>query len=350
MLLLGAELVRRGNFASVICTQEEGALADSARESGVDVIVSPFSSRWDNVFPARLTRELAGVSPDLIHSQNGVWLAAALAARRLNVPLCHTEHGMQSMREPFRVTSQKYMAARLTDAVVAVSTPLLNGLHSSYHIPNSRLSRIDNGIPTDRFSLSPNVRAAVRSELGVSDDTIVVGAVARLHHLKGIDLLMEAARGIVAHDHPVCIVVAGDGEDRQLVESLALRSAVPVKLLGMRRDVHRLLQAFDVFALPSRSEGLPLAVLEAMAAECAVIATDVGEVARVLAGESGLVVARHDVTAFTDGLNRLLRDEALRHTLSANALKSVQQHYSISRMTDDYVCLYRQVLATTSDN
>jgi glycosyltransferase involved in cell wall biosynthesis len=350
VVLLGTELVRRGHRATVVCTQFEGDLAESARRHRIEVVLSPFQSRWDNLWPIGLTRDLRCISPDLVHSQNGVWLPAALSAVWLGLPMCHTEHGLDSPTEPLKVASQKFVAARFTDAVVAVSSPLEHRLAAQYLISRKRLSRIDNGIPTEQFAPQADIRTAVRSELGISDETILIGAVARLHHLKGIDLLMEAARSLDVGDQPVCIVVAGDGEDRSRVEELAKQSAVPVQLVGMRSDVNRLMQAFDVFVLPSRSEGLPLAVLEAMAAGCAIVATDVGEVAEVLANDSGVVVAPHDVKALSDAIARLVADQALRSRISANALCKVRQRYGIDRMTDSYLRLYNQLLAAPSSN
>ncbi len=348
VVLLGTELVRAGHRATVICTQLEGELAEIARADGVQIVFSPFASRWDNLRPTRLVRDIAGVAPDLLHSQNGVWLPAALAARKLGIPMCHTEHGIQSMHEPFKVTSQKYVAARLTHAVVAVSTGLQTQLSRRYHVPEGRLSRIDNGIPIERYAPNAAVRAEVRHELEIPDDTIVIGAVARLHHLKGIDRLMEAAQAMSGLGRAVRIVVAGDGEDRALVESHATGAAVPVQLLGMRNDVHRLMQAFDIFVLPSRSEGLPLAVLEAMAAGCAIVATDVGEVASVLADEAGIVVPRGDVAALAAALMALVRDDHGRKKLAANALRAVGSRYSISRMAKTYLRLYRRLVTSTS--
>jgi glycosyltransferase involved in cell wall biosynthesis len=344
VVLLGTALVQSGHQATVICTQTTGELAESARSNGMAVVCSPFTSRWDNLRPTRLIRELAGVRPDVIHSQNGVWLAAALAARRLGVPMCHTEHGIESLTEPLKVTSQKFLAARLTDAIVAVSTPLEARLSAKYRIPRARLSRIDNGIPTELYRRQPAVREAVRQALGVTEETIVIGAVARLHHLKGIDVLMQAAQTLERGDRPVCIVVAGDGEDRSLVEQMAARAGVPVQLLGMHSDIDRLMQAFDIFALPSRSEGLPLAVLEAMAAGCAIVATDVGEVRRVLESEAGLVVESGNVTALAVGLRLLIHDDAMRDRFSVNAMYRVRQQFGIEQMAARYLRLYRQIV------
>jgi glycosyltransferase involved in cell wall biosynthesis len=130
---------------------------------------------------------------------------------------------------------------------------------------------------------------------------------------------------------------------------LAAESPVPVRFLGMRRDVRRLLTAFDLFVLPSRSEGLPLALLEAMAAGCPVVATRVGEVATVLReGALGALVPAEEPLSLAHAMTAAMHDANARQRVAHEAIDVIRDHYSLDRMVDRYEQLYRGASAVES--
>ena len=156
------------------------------------------------------------------------------------------------------------------------------------------------------------------------------------------------ALGLLADRHPrahVAIAGRGDAADALLARARELGLADRVSLLGLRADVPGLLMAADIFVLPSRSEGLPLALLEAMFAGCAIVATDVGEVRSVLAdGEAGVVVPPENPVALAGALDRLLSNPTEARRLAAHARRRAQAEYDVSRMAARYAALYRVVL------
>lgn len=341
VVLLGGALRARGFAVSVVCTRAGGPLVAEAEVHGITVRVSPFQSRWDNVRPTALVHTMRDLGITLVHSQSGNWMAAAIAGRMLGVPVCHTEHGMMSRPERTVYAVQKRIALGLTDLTAVVSHQLVLDLAAQLHVSPSRFETVPNGIPTARHTRDVALRTATRAMLGVAPDTVLVGCVARLHHLKGVDLLAQAAAQIPA-DAPLAIVVVGDGDDRTLIEPLVAQSRVPMRLLGARSDVPALLQAFDVLALPSRSEALPLALLEGMAAGCTIVASAVGEMPTIVGTDAGVLVPPGDVSALATALETLASDPVRRARLAHVALDRVRADFDVDAMVDRYCAMYER--------
>lgn len=341
VVLLGGALRARGYPVSVVCTRMGGALVPEAEALGITVRVVPFQSRWDNFRPHALADALRTLGVTLVHSQSGNWMAAAIAGRMVGVPVCHTEHGMMSRPERTVYAMQKRLALGLTDRTAVVSHELVRDLAAQLHVSTARFETVPNGIPTARYARDTALRAATRAALGIVPDTVVVGCVARLHHLKGVDLLADAATRLPANT-PLAIVVVGDGDDRAIIEPLVARSRVPMQLLGARSDVPALLQAFDILALPSRSEALPLALLEGMAAECTIVASSVGEMTTIVGDDAGVLVPPGDVSALATALVTLAGDAPRRARLAATALQRVRADFDVDAMVNRYCSMYER--------
>jgi glycosyltransferase involved in cell wall biosynthesis len=188
---------------------------------------------------------------------------------------------------------------------------------------------------------------AVRRELGLPEGVPVIGLVGRLDHWgKGHKELFEAMASLMER-HPVHALIVGGGrridEVRQLADNLGLAGAV--HFLGPRHDVPELLNAMDIFVLPSYSEGVSLALLEAMAAGLPVIATAVGGLPEVVTdGENGLLIPPRDAGALAGALERLLSDPAWAQHLGANARAYVREHYSLDRLGREINEIYGELV------
>jgi glycosyltransferase involved in cell wall biosynthesis len=342
-ILLAEKLQQRGWRATIYCTQRGGPFVALAQEKAIPVVTTPFRSKWDNLYPADLIAVMKRDRVTLVHSQNGNWLAASIAGQLLRVPVVHTEHGLEGAREPWKLVVQKRIARRLTDCTIAVSQSLQEQLSAQLQVRSTDIHVVRNGIDVDAFRRDAVVRQTVRKELGVENDTVLVGAVARLHPLKGIDVLAEAA-SLLAPTLKLAIAVVGDGQDRQAIEHQLARSAVRFDLLGMRSDVARLLHAFDLLVMPSRSEALPLALLEAMACELPVIVTDVGEMPAIVGNEAGAIVPPENARRLANAIETLAASTATRQTMGARAAKIVRDRFSLEAMVDQYVEVYERLL------
>jgi glycosyltransferase involved in cell wall biosynthesis len=232
--------------------------------------------------------------------------------------------------------------ARCIDRYIAVSQHVAERLRERLGLPAARIRVIPNAVPVGRPA-----RRDVRLRASVAGDPgrPLVLTVARLHAQKGLPYLLRAASAIP----DAVFAIAGEGEEREALESLArsLGIAERVRFLGHRRDVAALLAACDVFVLPSLYEGLPLSVLEAMAAGAPVVATDIGGTNEALTNDdTGVLVPPADAAALARAIQALLADRERARRLAAAARQYVRRHHSAAAMADDVGRVYEELLAT----
>ena len=180
----------------------------------------------------------------------------------------------------------------------------------------------------------------------VAADAPVLATVGRLTAIKNYALLLDAAQRVAARFPNLVVLLAGDGELRADLEAQAARLGIAANLrfLGWRRDLPTIYAATDVFALTSRNEGTPVALIEAMAAGVPGVSTDVGGVGDVIASEAmGVRVAVDNVAGFAAAVERLLGDPAARLAMGAAARAHVLSRYDITRLTNDIDMLYQSL-------
>lgn len=281
---------------------------------------------------------------DLIHAHELLapamvaMLGRALARKPLLInPHNHAEVALLERRGvPGRLV---LAAARATShAFISICRPIRNELERIGVAPE-RIHDVSNGVDTDRFRpASAEERIGLRRALGLPRGPLVVYA-GRLARLKGLDLLLQAWPEVAAGAH-LCIV--GDGEERDALQAQAagLRG---VRFHGPVADVAPLLRAADACVLPSRAEGLPLALLEGMSSGLAVVATAVGGIPEVIEdGRSGLLIQPEAPAALAEALRRALGPEGA--TLGQLARARVLQSYSIDGVADRVLDLYSRMM------
>ena len=184
----------------------------------------------------------------------------------------------------------------------------------------------------------------VREELGVGPDDVLVLAVGSLIPVKGHSVLLEALSRIPRASERIVVAIAGGGgEEESRLRALATDLGIvsDVHLLGFRDDVSDLLRAADAFAMPSLSEGLPMAMIEAMLAGKAIVASEVGGIPELLpAPDLGLLVEPGDASGLAERLGELVRDRGLRERLGVAARAHAMAHFTASAMAEKYVALY----------
>jgi glycosyltransferase involved in cell wall biosynthesis len=188
-------------------------------------------------------------------------------------------------------------------------------------------------------------REAKRRELRVPDDAIVLGLGARLSSVKGLTYLLKALPEVIRQFPTVVLVIAGDGplEEDLKAEADSLGVEDHVEFVGPRTDMAELLKTFDLYILPSVSEGLPMVLLEAMAAGCPIVATGVGGVPSAIEdGVSGLLAPPRDPAALAAVITRALGDEPLRRRMALAGRQVFAARFSAETMTRRYEQLYRR--------
>jgi glycosyltransferase involved in cell wall biosynthesis len=311
-----------------VLAETSDSFAELARAAGAAVETWRMSSAIDVRAASALTRRLRGSGVDVLHVHHprALW-PARLAGARMGVPVVYTVHlPVRSADIGGRGGGVRAGLHHLAEKAILQLTPPARVIHVSARAgdrqgDHARVVVIRNGADLSGPGGLPP-RDALRRDLGASPSDVVVLTVARLVEQKGLDVLLEALARVEA---PVHLWMCGDGPLRGALQEQAQRLSKrhAVLFLGAREDVRALLQAADLFVLPSRRETTPFALLEAMAAGRAAVATDVGDCADLLADGAGWVVPPSDEAALAAALSRLVTEPAARDALGARASSRV---------------------------
>jgi len=335
----------RGHEVSVISLAPgpDGAMATEFAAAGIATGRVEKREGLDFTLVPRLARELHERRSHIVHTHNPQALIyGAPAARLARAVVVHTKHGMNPGGRGQRLLRRA--AAQLTHAFVAVSDTTAQQALLQRDTAPIKLHTIPNRIRLDRYHPDAEARAAARVELGLGD-AWVVGTVGRLDASKNQAMLVRAMAPILSSR--VRLVIIGEGDARPEVEAAVETLAEPrwVVLTGRRMDVPKLVHAFDVFALSSTTEGLPLVVPEAMAAGLPIVTTAVGGLPSVVDDQATGLVVPVDVRALTLALAALEADHERARAMGARARCVALARFSSDRMVDAYLDLYAQARA-----
>lgn len=240
--------------------------------------------------------------------------------------------------------------AGLTDAIIPFSLSVRNYLIRKERIPARLVTEpIYAGIELDRFTrITVAEIRALRQELTIRPNQPVIGFIGNINQEKGIFHLIESVKTLSSDFRDLRCLIIGEGPGYHEAKSLLSRYQLAgiVSLLGPRDDIPALLRLLDVFVLPSLREGLPLVVIEAMAASCPVIATNIDGIPEIISDkENGLLILPSDPEGLTKAIRTLLADRALSDTLARNGLQTIRKKFSTERMVSDYNRLYQRYAA-----
>jgi glycosyltransferase involved in cell wall biosynthesis len=332
-------------FESVICSTRPSLRrhVEAARASGVEVLELGRRSKIDVWRWKPLVRLLRSGTVDVVHAHkfgSNLWAAMLMPRGRLPVLIAH-EHSW-SYEGVLRRVVDRELIARRSDAVVAVSPSDRTRMIDLERIPPEKVVFIPNGIP-DR---APGDDDRVRRELGLSASDPVVGTVCGLRPEKELETIVRALGRLAPHRPRLRFVVVGDGPERGRLERLSGELGVPTIFLGHRpnEEMPDLLAAMDVLVCSSRFEGMPLAVLEWMAAGKAIVASRVGGIPSILEHDrEGVLVPPRDFAAFADAIARLLDDPVDRRRLGEAARRRQRDEFRFDRTLALLEALYERL-------
>lgn len=348
VLGLQRALPAEGIASTLLCLdnylQAEQSLYERARALDLSAQRLPCRSRFDFGTVRALRRVLAEHPHAILHvhdykSAFYAWLARGRTRR----PVVATSHGHFAATGHLRIYNRlELWLMRRFDRVCIVSAAM-QAVLAGAGVPSARVTLVENGIDTERFR--PDVAPLARAQWGIPEDAFVFGSAMRLTEQKNPTGLVEAfARVADAHAEP-WLVVAGDGPLRGalLARAAELGVAKRVRLLGARTDTEHFYPMLDCFVLASHYEGLPMALLEAMAAARPVVCTAVGQIPAVLEGLDAQPVPAGNVDALGAAMRATLeRRQATHPELRAR----VRERYSVARMAREYAAIYREVWRT----
>jgi glycosyltransferase involved in cell wall biosynthesis len=351
--VLLSRLVLRPELSLSVILLNGGRLEEEIRCFGIPVTV--FSEReWGSgkIF-LKLMAEFRKRKVQLVHAHKYKdTILAAPAAKLCGIPyVVRTVHGL---REPFKgmqafkmnvyETIERAVHRHCVDAIIGVSSQI----ESTYRMEGavSRVTCIRNGIDLEKKPIQTD-RWLTRKELGIDVATCLIGTVGRLTPVKGLSYLLQSVSILLRQRANVRLLIVGDGVIRKDLETQArdLGISENVVFLGHREDTDELLQALDIFVLPSLSEGIPMALLEAMAASRAVVASRVGGIPEIVEdGVEGFLVEPMDVTQLAENCGRLIESPEIAMKMGEQARKRVMQEFSAAAMADRVAALYKELV------
>ncbi len=331
----------------VWCIARGGAIADELQKNGHLLRILNLNNYFNPWKVIQLAGLLRREKVSILHSHayfaNTMGRMAAILAR-VPVRFVHIQSSHWSSDER---SSRNYLVDRLlshfTSRVIACSDSAAKFQLEALKINPRKVITIYNCTDVERYA-NQGATGTQRKELGIGEDDLVIGSVGRLEKLKGHRLLLEVTRDLIESFPSLKLVIIGDGEEREVLEKKRsdLGLVNHVILTGIRNDVEKLLPALDVYVQPTIGrEGLPLTVVEAMAAKLPVVASDIGGTREaVIHNQTGILVAPGDKDGLTRALSRILRDREMRCQMSQKGWKLCKQKFGVTHMIEALTTLY----------
>jgi glycosyltransferase involved in cell wall biosynthesis len=335
-------------FTTSVAVGIEGSLTEKLEKENIPIHTIPHLKRDINPKNEWLAfKEIRALlqqeRPDTFHiNSSKAGVLGALAGRIEKVPnIVFTAHGWafnenRSFFEKLLFYKLHYLTILLAHKTICVSEKTKNDMDWLPGVSN-KCSIIHNGIDRVFFI----TREKAREELNISNDFTLLGTIAELHNNKGIDVLIDAFTRL-AYGYPqLRLVIIGEGEERFRLEQRALPFSNRIIFVGFKKDARRLLKAFDIFALPSRTEAFPYTLLEAGKAGLPAIASNVGGVKEIINHEeTGLLIPSENEVELAIAVERLITEPDLAHTLGTALKEKVGKDFKEKDMVEQTIALY----------
>jgi len=358
-LLLTAQMQQQGYQSWLVSGSHQpgDSLTQLAQEYDVPLITAPamrFSMNPLHYINTvrQLYRIMQQMQPDIVHTHTTTaGFVGRLTARLAGVPVVvHTLHehpfqGYYNRAQTLAFVMLERIGAYLSDSIITLSESLRKELSDRYHITHKkRITVLPLGFDLTVFSQTKRHQGNFRAAWSIPEEALLVGIVGRLLPVKNHTLFLQAAARIREQLPAVCFVIVGDGEQRAYLESLTpqLGLSDTVIFTGWQQHMEHIYSDLDVLAISSWNEGMPVPLIEALAAGCPVVATDVGGISDLLdAGRLGQLVPSGDVQAFADALMQTLNNPPDPKT----GRETMLHRYSIENLAQDLDSLYQGLFA-----
>jgi len=339
-------LRERGHRMLLAC-HPESELAKRAERAGLEVWRLAFRRPIDPRLTWQMHRLLTQERVELVNTHSSVdsWVVS-LAARMARIPVVRTRHLSVPLKNDL---FSLLVYSHLCDRIVTTAEAIRELLIREAGVGPSKVVSIPTGIELEQFDPLRVDGEAVRRELGISKDIPLIGMVAVLRSWKGHRVLLEAVPLILAAYPRAKFVIVGEGPMRGMiegwVEEMGLKKAVV--MAGHREEIPEVLAALDIVVLSSTAaEGVPQAVVQSLAMEKPVVATDVGGIREIIRdGETGLLVPPGDPRALAEAMTILLQDREKAARLGVNGRHLVEQEFTLQLMLERLESLYHTLLA-----
>lgn len=336
---------------AIICLKDSTEFESRISRDDVAVYSMNRKEGRDLRLPIRVFQLLRKLRPDIVHTRNlaavECQLPALLAGVRYRV---HSEHGWD-VYDPFG-NNRKYQLLRrffspLIHQFIPLSKELEDYLRNKIHVPESKITRICNGVDTRIFNGIPDHRERVSDGLFHESEQVLIGTIGRMHGVKDQTTLVRAFLNLIRRRPDlrqiIRLVLIGDGPLRaEAIRLLDAEGAGGLAWLpGARDDVANILRGLDLFVLPSIAEGISNTILEAMATGLPVVATDVGgNPDLVVDGQTGRIVPKQDPDSLAGAIEFYIDNPELRACHGRNGLERINNEFSLVGMVEKYLKVY----------
>ena len=328
----------------VVCLRALGALVPEVERMGIKVRLVPQKQNGTDYFSfLKLAGILKEEKVEVIHTHNTQpffdgTIAGLLAGVKT---IIHTDHA-RNFPDKRRYMFAEWLVSHFAYKIVGVSDHTCQNLVRYEKISEKKIKTIMNGIDLAKYGITID-KQRKRMELGLNGKGPIIGIAVRLVEAKGIRYLLQAMTDVVPLFPDITLLIAGDGPLQDELKKMAGTLGIERRVLftGSRLDIPELMKLFDIYVLPSVSEGLPMVLLEAMAAGCPIIATEVGGVPKAVHhGKNGSLVTPGNPKALSAEIVRLLSNNDVRERYSENGVRLAREKFSAEAMTRNYEKLY----------
>jgi len=333
---------------SVLCLRNLGEFVPEVEELGIKVFYLPQKQNGTDYFSfLKVAKILRQEKVDIIHTHNTQpFIDGTIGALLTGVKtIVHTDHA-RDFPDKRRYMFAEWLMSHFAYKVIGVSDHTSHNLIKHEKILPRKIITILNGIDGSKYNITIN-KDNKKRELGIKRCGPIIGLGVRLSEQKGITYLLQAMPEVIKFFPDITLVIAGEGpcEDELKKDALHLGIDQHVLFIGPRLDIPELLKLFDLYVLPSLWEGLPIVLLEAMAAGCPIVSTNVGGMPMAIKhGENGSLVKPKQPQELSYEIIKLLENEQLRKKYSQNGKRTFQEHFSAEHMTRYYEKLYLRQL------
>lgn len=329
------------------------------RAAGVKVSVLQMKREISPISDIRaligLYRRIRRTRPDIVHTHNSkAGFLGRLAARIAGVPVViHTPHCFAFMNEGFgKFEKVLYLylekfAGLFTDRLITVSKSQEMDIVSRRLIRQEKVCLIENSVDVSRFIRNGKVDIQKKKkELGLDESSLILGTVGVLNESKGHKFLIEALSRVIKDGFDARLIIAGEGYLQEELEALSQKMGVSSRanLLGYRYDIPEILSVMDVFVFTSLWEGMPLALLEAMAQGLPVVSTDVhGAVDLIRNNETGILVKKKDAIGLAGAIEYIISHRKEAKAMGERAQRLIRERYSLDKHIKKLEGLYTEL-------
>lgn len=336
-------------YESIILSFTEGPMVEKLKSDGFKTYVVNSEKPFDVTVWSAVKKIVNNERIDLIHAHGTRANSNTFfSSKSLGIPLLYTVHGWSFHPDQSRIVkfirtySEKFLVNVAAKTICVSESNLIEG-RSKFSMKNAIV--IANGINREKFNPKKSFKN-IKAEFNISENTILIGYIARITHQKSPLVFLNAIAELSEKDN-IKFLIVGDGELKPAMIALAktLKIEKYIVFVDFRSDIPDILNAVDIFCLPSLWEGLPIALLEAMSMQKAIIASSIDGITDLIEhGVNGLLVEPNNIKQLSDSIAKLKNDEGLRQTLGLAAEHTVKEKFNIVSMTRKIEEVYQELM------